>query len=624
MKQVIAFLSLLFSISIRLIPIVGLLIVGRGLMPPRYSSEFDVKSFAELPVQSGGRVLPLDSVARNSLRLLGGRQSARLADGGKISAIAWFMELSFNPVAADKMSVFRIDNPQVLGLFGWQQADRKYFSFDDLRPHFKTIQEMSAQINPEPQLRSVYERQLLKLTNALTRYDLLSRSLQPGGNLDQLLLEYGAWERIVGPGREAVSLSDQDKPYNKEDFERFTFLTNRYLQLSRIGDLGIVPPMTETDKEVNDWLNLGEGLLLTISTDQINPVIEDYGKLTVQWRQGDATGFNETLAGLHERLDPVSPMGHVGFEEFFNTFEPFYRASILYVMIFLLAAISWLCLPQAFQRSAFWLLVLAFLVHTFGLGARMYIQGRPPVTNLYSSAIFVGWGAVLLGIILERIYRNGIGSFVAGLIGFVTLIIAHNLALSGDTLGMMQAVLDSNFWLATHVVIITIGYSATFLAGVLAIVYVLRRLPTGGLPRETAASLYRMVYGITCFALLFSFVGTMLGGVWADQSWGRFWGWDPKENGALIIVLWCALMLHARVGRLVGERGFMLLAVFGNIVTVWSWFGTNMLGVGLHSYGFMDKAFFWIVIFILSQICLIALGLARPAPNAKTTPATQV
>jgi cytochrome c biogenesis factor len=117
-----------------------------------------------------------------------------------------------------------------------------------------------------------------------------------------------------------------------------------------------------------------------------------------------------------------------------------------------------------------------------------------------------------------------------------------------------------------------------------------------------------MVYGILCFATLFSFVGTVLGGIWADQSWGRFWGWDPKENGALIIVLWNALILHARWGGLVKARGLMALAVFGNVVTSWSWFGTNMLGVGLHSYGFTDSGFMALSSFIVSQLACIALA----------------
>jgi len=103
-------------------------------------------------------------------------------------------------------------------------------------------------------------------------------------------------------------------------------------------------------------------------------------------------------------------------------------------------------------------------------------------------------------------------------------------------------------------------------------------------------------------------VGTVLGGIWADQSWGRFWGWDPKENGALIIVIWNALILHARWGGLVRQRGLICLAIFGNIVTSWSWFGTNMLGIGLHSYGFTEAAFWWLSAFIALQLALIALG----------------
>jgi ABC-type transport system involved in cytochrome c biogenesis permease subunit len=230
------------------------------------------------------------------------------------------------------------------------------------------------------------------------------------------------------------------------------------------------------------------------------------------------------------------------------------------------------------------------------------------VTNLYSSALFVGWGAVGLCLILEAVYRNAVASVAAGAIGFATLLIAHHLSLSGDTMEMMRAVLDSNFWLATHVVVVTAGYSATFLAGFLGIIYILRGIFTRSLDTATADSLTRMVYGIICFATLFSFVGTILGGIWADQSWGRFWGWDPKENGALIIVLWNAIILHARWGGMIKQRGLMVLAIGGNIITSWSWFGTNMLGVGLHSYGFTDAAFVALSTFVVSQLALIGLG----------------
>jgi ABC-type transport system involved in cytochrome c biogenesis permease subunit len=240
----------------------------------------------------------------------------------------------------------------------------------------------------------------------------------------------------------------------------------------------------------------------------------------------------------------------------------------------------------------------------------MYLQGRPPVTTLYSSAIFIAWGGVLLAMVVERFFKNGLGLLVGSVAGFVSLFIAHNLAMSdGDTLRELQAVLDTNFWLATHVVLITLGYAATFAAGLFAIVYVIRGVLTTSLTKADSKEMVRMVYGTIAFAMLFSFVGTVLGGIWADQSWGRFWGWDPKENGAILIVLWNALILHARWAGLVRDRGTIVLAIFGNVVTAWSWFGTNELGVGLHSYGFMEGTIFWLMTFFVSQLALIFVGL---------------
>ncbi len=597
----------------RFIPIVififGLLVVIKGLMPPRYSGDFDVASFAELPVQTGGRVLPLDSVAMNSLRVISQRSAVR-TDDGKLPAIEWLMRLAFEPEEAAGLPVFRIDNAEVLGLLGLKQEDRKYFSYDDLLPHRQAIGEQANQAtNTESALRSVYERQIIKLATAMNQYERLTWSLHPGGDVAQLPLLYQRWEEVVGPGRQAFAQHERDEPFDEAAFQMFAAFTNEFLHLSQVADLGIVPPTTPEAKAENDWSNVGEALLDTITTGEINPVVAGYAQLAEAYRANDAAAFNKELAHMHVELDAGAPMGRVAFEEFFNNFAPFYQASILYVIIFLVVAVSWLKWPDELQRSAFWLLLLAFVIHTFALLARMWIQGRPPITNLYSSAIFVGWGAVLLAIVLEYIFKGGVGSFVASIIGFITLVIAHNLAKTGDTLEMMRAVLDSNFWLATHVVIITFGYSAVFLGGTLAAYYLLRGTLTNGLSKEAGAALYRMVYGITCFSLLFSFVGTMLGGVWADQSWGRFWGWDPKENGALLIVLWCALMLHARWGGVVRERGFMVLAIGGNIITAWSWFGTNLLGVGLHAYGFTDSGFYWLLFFWFTQAFLIILGL---------------
>jgi cytochrome c-type biogenesis protein CcsB len=332
----------------------------------------------------------------------------------------------------------------------------------------------------------------------------------------------------------------------------------------------------------------------------------------------------------------------------FNRFEPFYVCMMLYVTVAVLGFGYWLFSGTRFGtfigRTATGILILTLLVHSLGLVARVYLSGRPPVTNLYSSAIFIAWAGVVLCVGLELVYRNGIASVVGAALAAPSLIIAHYLAADGDTMKMLQAVLDTNFWLATHVVVVTLGYAATFLAGVLGIAYVIAGIFTRGgggadsllTKSRVAASvvsaarapvtgwvvvsggsaslktLSRMIYGIVCFAMLFSFVGTILGGIWADQSWGRFWGWDPKENGAVLIVLWNAIVLHARWGGLVKDRGVALLAIFGNVVTAWSWFGTNMLGIGLHSYGFMDKAMFWLVTFVVAQLGLILIGSLVP------------
>jgi ABC-type transport system involved in cytochrome c biogenesis permease subunit len=240
----------------------------------------------------------------------------------------------------------------------------------------------------------------------------------------------------------------------------------------------------------------------------------------------------------------------------------------------------------------------------------VYISGRPPITNLYSTAIFIGWAVVLLSLILESVQRLGLANIVASVIGFITLFLAYNLSLDGDTFIVLQAVLDTQFWLATHVITINLGYAATYAAGAWGIVYILFTHVFPVLDADAAKKVLRTLYGTLCFAIFFSFVGTVLGGLWADDSWGRFWGWDPKENGALMIVLWNALVLHARWGGLVKGLGLSTLAVFGNVITTWSYFGVNEYGVGLHAYGASESSTAtWLLVFAATQLAVMALGM---------------
>ncbi|MEM8867933.1 MAG: cytochrome c biogenesis protein CcsA [Verrucomicrobiota bacterium] len=591
----------------------AILLVARGLQPKVNQSEFDVESFAELPVQVGGRIKPLDSVARNILLILASRQKVIAPDGSTLSSIEWFMDLTMRPEVADTYKVFKIEFPDDLGLAGLAQQGERYYSFNELQPYFEELLRLYNEVEPEPKKRTGYEQQIVDINGGLTLYHRAMHSfhpIRPPEGLDSLIDEYQTYEAAITPGLAELRKQQAGEDYDAALLSRFINLSEDYMKLSQTAHLRIVPPPPPADV-LADWKNIGLELLDRMRNESMSPYVTDYAALTMAYRAGETQMFNQTVERMRERFiaDYPDDIDRVHYERLFNEAQPFYISMQLYVLVFFIVCISWLRWPKELGKAAFWVLILACFIHTIGLLSRMYIQGRPPVTNLYSSAVFVGWGAVILGVILERFFKNGIGAAMASLVGFCTLIIAHHLAMSGDTLEMMRAVLDSNFWLATHVIIITFGYSAMFFAGALAIIFIVLGLLQKRFDKKTAKSLSSMVYGITCFATLFSLVGTILGGIWADQSWGRFWGWDPKENGALMIVVMGAIYLHARWGGIFKERGLMNLAICGNIVTAWSWFGTNLLGVGLHSYGFTDSGFYWLCLFWISQLCFIALSL---------------
>jgi ABC-type transport system involved in cytochrome c biogenesis permease subunit len=316
------------------------------------------------------------------------------------------------------------------------------------------------------------------------------------------------------------------------------------------------------------------------------------------------------MTDLDKHEPPAWDDGKVRTEAFVNRSALLSYSGGLYVLAFVMTVISWLCLQRPMGRAALATILLAFTAHTVFLVLRIYISGRPPVTNLYSSAVFIGWGGILFGLALESLFRMGIGNAVAAFCGFASAFIANGLESSGtDTMAVLVAVLDTQFWLATHVVLVTLGYTATLVSGFIGTLFILMGLCSRSLDKTARRNMYRMMYGTTCFAIFFSFIGTVLGGLWADDSWGRFWGWDPKENGALIIVLWNTLVLHARFGGMVKERGFAVLAVMGNVCTAWSWFGVNELGIGLHSYGFTEGALMKLMCYVGVQILIIGLGL---------------
>jgi len=600
----------------KLIPFIvlglGLVYLAFALFPAKPPGPFDLEAFGRLPVLLDGRLKPLDTVARTSLLLLQGRQAVLTPDGRTLTPDEWLLDVLFHPDRADHYQDLEIVHPDVLALFGLGTEDGaggKRFSYAQLQPKFDELEKQSdLAIKTEDNDRNAFQRAVLALREHLVLYHRLKYSLELPESGD-FQADLNTFQTGLAAGVAAVQAQQAGQPHDSaaakamlDEAEQFQFMADN-------GSVLAIPP-PEGDANHDNWRNAGNALLDGIKDGKIDPSVLAYAGMGHAWRDEDATVFNKLVALYRATL-----MGRYGdhisktdTEVAFNVAAPFYHGMILYVAAFLLAVVSWLRWPDVLGRAALWLTGLTWVLATVGILIRMWLEGRPPVTNLYSSALFIGWGAVALCLVLEVIYRDGIGSAAAGLIGFCTLLIAHHLALSGDTMEMMRAVLDSNFWLGTHVVVVTTGYASTYLAGFLALIYVVRGVFTRTLDSATATSLSKMVYGIVCFATLFSFVGTVLGGIWADQSWGRFWGWDPKENGALMIVLWNALILHARWGGLIRQRGLMALAIFGNIVTSWSWFGVNMLSVGLHSYGFIDKTFWWLIAFVASQLAFIALA----------------
>jgi ABC-type transport system involved in cytochrome c biogenesis permease subunit len=565
--------------------LLAIAVTATALLPAAKTRGFDIDRFGRLPVLEGGRVKPIDSVARNSLLLIRSQQ-AFTWQGRTVGADEWLLDVLFRPDVADTQPVFFINDPEVLGLLGLRQTSDRYFAFRTLGPSLEKIeQQASAAREIDAKQRTRYQGAILNLFERIYLYYRLEHSIQikNGPPLSEEIAQ------VANPG----SAERQDG-------------------IVQLAEFRPLPPPGAARPD--GWRSTGEALRAGRSGAAVDRGLEQLARIGDAYAKQDPALFNvgvasfESLVGL-ERPQALDQAAH---EVLFNRAQPFYAGMVIYVLALLALFASFLWKREVLRPAAFGFLVGGALVHTLGLVSRVVLQGRPPVTNLYSSAVFVGWTAVIAGIFLERMYRRGIGTAVAAAAGFASLIVAHHLTGDGDTMEMMRAVLDSNFWLATHVVTITIGYGGTFLAGALAIGYAFRRQFTSRIDPATTKALVSMTYGVICFALFFSFIGTVLGGIWADQSWGRFWGWDPKENGALLIVLWNALLLHARWGGYVREKGIMAMAIFGNVITSLSWFGVNMLGVGLHSYGFMDGAVWTLSGFIASQLAIMSLALLPP------------
>ncbi|MFH5804782.1 cytochrome c biogenesis protein CcsA [Alienimonas sp. DA493] len=631
---------------------------------------FDLDAFGKIPVLHNGRFKPIDTVARNALKAINGNKQSfetatfptpeQVADGTdpddptltRSPALRWFLDLIADPPAMANHRVFRITNPQVLSTFGLKPREGLTYAIGELPDDFTAT--LSKRIDDirgpdgEGEPKTADDRAFVQLAQQLGVVNTLlisfdpDASVPPGASLASYAQRYARlWDEGQAP------LAVPRGP-------RWETLAHADLQEST--EAGMLPVLEQAGVSPERFVNRLEpgsepipGLSATLTPAEFDgepdPVVDAWRELREAWKADEPRAFNLAVKRVRQRVvdadeerraefdvarsDPPLAQGAINFEAWFNHAAPLWWCWALYIAATVFTLVGWVLVPVGWgvppRRAAFWLVMFTFAVHTVALAGRIYISGRPPVTNLYSSAVFIGWGAVGLGLLIERLYGWGVGNALACVGGVGTLLIAHSEPLSkGDTFTVLQAVLDTQFWLATHVVTITLGYAATGVAGILGLFYVLGGLCSPALAtvvgrpgtrsagQDLGRALAGMIYGVVCFAALLSLVGTILGGLWADDSWGRFWGWDPKENGALIIVIWNALVLHARWGKLVGERGLAVLAIAGNLAVAWSWFGTNELGVGLHSYGFTEGVLMTLVWVAAVHLTIIAAGAAIP------------
>ena len=483
----------------------------------------------DIPLQDEGRIKPLDTFARNHLLAFYGKRSIKELDMG---ATDWIINLILNPENGRDQKIFNIRNPEVASSLFLDWTNEHKYSFNQITPGLSEQSSMLEMIDQKDASdRTVYEKQLYEISRNILRFE----------------------------------------------------------EISYLKALKFIPP--SNNSESGEWLSPFDFILKGIPANKNQEAILNSLQVYLANRLAGnelemSSALNRYEMALSTFQDINVKVDNLKKETWMNRVNLFYISLGLYLLSFIFLSISWMIKPILLNRVAYLLLISGTVIHGYGIFLRMQIMERPPVTTLYESVIFVSLIIMALAVLLEYFRKDGLGIFVGSVSGSVLHYVGFSYAADGDTLGMLVAVLNSNFWLATHVTTITIGYGASLMAGCVGHLYLIQEIR--GVNSASLKSIFNNLFGITLLALFFTLFGTILGGIWADQSWGRFWGWDPKENGALLIVLWQLMMIHMRLSGLAKPKEFALGMALNNIIVALAWFGVNLLQVGLHSYGFDD------------------------------------
>ncbi len=623
-------------------------------------SKETVRLAETLPVQDGGRVKPFSTYAGFTMLRLYGARSMKIEapnpDASKatekpfvkvtLKPTDWMLDCLFRPTLAVDFPTFRIDNSavvQAVGLEGGSKRDR--YSYRDLEAARDKLMDLgksfeaidSAKRDPV-QNQTIDLAYNVRLFESLIGYFGFARSgiTMPGpqGSRTTDLATVMQTAPII---REVITKSQQETGKVPEHVQVMLEQVLDAANFSRYG-LFLLPP---TDASSTVWLSAGNAIMNVMTQQGGDPEesIADIKQLEATAQAiGKSEGeFRSQLDKLSTRLVSRAKTDNqyraVEMEASYYRADWFMNAMVFYFLATFLA-IGMVMGSGKTGKVFKWLTALStsagLIVSVIAIAQRCYIMQRPPIGNLYDTIIFICTLVIALALVIEFLTRKRFALAVAPLAGVLLILLARKFEVgeAKDHMDPLVAVLNSNYWLTIHVITVTAGYAGGLLTAVISFVYVfLRGFGLDGGDRDLRRSLTKVVYGCVCLTLLLSLTGTVLGGVWANDSWGRFWGWDPKENGALMIVLWNLVILHARLGGYIKEWGLHFCSLFGSCIVAFSWWHVNFFNTGLHTYGFTNdkQLILWVFYYFTMTVIVfgfIARGIEISRKNADTARAT--
>ncbi|MGB4057914.1 MAG: cytochrome c biogenesis protein CcsA [Alphaproteobacteria bacterium] len=578
----------------KIITILFLFLCCANIAAATEKEKLDFQSFSLIPVLHEGRIKPLDSFARITLRALSGQETLN----GK-TAPEWLAGVIFDPSESLETPVFTIRNPSLKDHLDLPK-NKKIFTLAEIAPALDAHkQEIIALNNNTQNNMTPDQRDLLDTYEKTIQYGQILRSFSFLLPLNiNVPKQYGAgntyadFHEIANAAQKNVKALVKNKGANPEKYnDKEKTLAAFAFALDEIRANGENNNALRVIHTETEWLTPWQDFLKNKNNTA------GWKSMAEAYRSGDSAAW---LAAVKSAQGDNFLMK---LERTYNAAAPFRSSMGFYILGIILLAAE---IIRKTNRTLFPMICLGLglAYHIGGLAARIAILQRPPVGTLYESLLFVSLICALAALAFSLLQKNFPALFAGLASSSLLLFVAPFLLQQGESMEMLVAVLNTNFWLGTHVLCITAGYGIAILSAFLAHGYLFLGLRTNAPHLEKLQSI---IYKTSLLALLLTAVGTMLGGVWADQSWGRFWGWDPKENGALLIVLWLIWIQHGCIAGQMSQRTFIAATAFLNVIVALAWFGVNLLSVGLHSYGFISGIALALGIFCASEIILITI-----------------